>query len=56
MSSILLSTIKAVKNISAICNVPSAAASKNFPSNNTKLTVRQTLKKKENLLNILFAL
>lgn len=43
MSSILLSTVKAVKNISAICNVPSAAASKKFSSNNTKLTVGQTL-------------
>lgn len=44
MSSILLSAIKAVKNNSTICNVPSAAASKNFNSNNVKLTVGQTFK------------
>lgn len=45
MSSILLSTIKAVKNISAICNVPSAAASMNLTGNNMKFTVEHIFKK-----------
>lgn len=55
MSSILLSTVKAVKNISAICNVPSAAASMNLTGNNMKFTVGQTYKK-ENLFNFLLPL
>ena len=55
MSSILLSAIKAVKNNSTICNVPSAAASKNFTSNNVKLTVGQTFKN-GNLVNLLLFL
>lgn len=46
---------KAVKNNSTICNVPSAAASKNFTSNNVKLTVGQTFKN-GNLVNFLLFL
>lgn len=52
MSSILLSTVKAVKNISTICNVPSAAASVNLTGNNMKFAVGQTFKN-ENSLNFL---
>lgn len=55
VSSILLSTIKAVKQISAIGNVLSAAASVNVAGNNRRFTGGPTFKI-ENLVNFLLPL